>query len=133
MQLKNVDLKNTQAELARTKKAFEELGESATEAAREAARAGIFERANQNYENVRAQLDLVSKQARQTTKDPAGRRGAISKADNRAETSGSAGVLSAPGKGWPAGHGGGIRPGVGQLPGGVHPWAVRRAPCSPAP
>ena len=26
MQLKNVDLKNTQAELARTKKAFEELG-----------------------------------------------------------------------------------------------------------
>ena len=97
MQLKNVDLKNTQAELARTKKAFEELGESATEAAREAARAD-FERANQNYENVRAQLDLVSKQARQTTKDLLDAEGAISKADNRAETSGSAGVLSALGR-----------------------------------
>ena len=97
MQLKNVDLKNTQAELERTKKAFEELGESATEAAREAARAD-FERANQNYENVRAQLDLVSKQARQTTKDLLDAEGAISKADNRAETSGSAGVLSALGR-----------------------------------
>lgn len=97
MQLKNVDLKNTQAELARTKKAFEELGESATEAEREAARAD-FERANQNYENVRAQLDLVSKQARQTTKDLLDAEGAISKADNRAETSGSSGVLSALGR-----------------------------------
>lgn len=97
MQLKNVDLKNTQAELARTKKAFEELGESATEAEREAARAD-FERANQNYENVRAQLNLVSKQARQTTKDLLDAEGAISKADNRAETSGSAGVLSALGR-----------------------------------
>lgn len=97
MQLKNVDLKNTQAELARTKKAFEELGESATEAEREAARAD-FEQANRNYENVRGQLEMVSKRARQTTKDLLDATGAISKADNRAETSGSAGVLSALGR-----------------------------------
>lgn len=131
MQLKNVDLKNTQAELARTKKAFEELGESATEAEREAARAD-FEQANRNYENVRGQLEMVSKRARQTTKDLLDATGAISKADNRAETSGSAGVLSALGRA-------GLLEMAGDTAGAWAnflvgpPWAVRRAPCSPAP
>ena len=131
MQLKNVDLKNTQAELARTKKAFEELGESATEAEREAARAD-FEQANRNYENVRGQLEMVSKRARQTTKDLLDATGAISKADNRAETSGSV-VCCPPWEGLACWKWRGIRPERGPTSWWGPPWAVRRAPCSPAP
>ena len=95
-QLKNFDLKNARQELDRTKKALQELGDTATEADREAARAD-FERANQNYENVRRQLNLVSKQARQTERDLLDATDAISKADNRAGSS-VGGVLSALGK-----------------------------------
>ena len=101
-QLKNFDLKNARQELDRTKKALQELGDTATEADREAARAD-FERANQNYENVRRQLNLVSKQARQTERDLLDATDAISKADNRAGVSSipsgcTSGVLSALGK-----------------------------------
>ncbi len=95
-QLKNFDLKDARQELDRTKKALQELGDTATEADREAARAD-FERANQNYENVRRQLNLVSKQARQTERDLLDATDAISKADNRAGSA-SGGVLSALGK-----------------------------------
>lgn len=95
-QLKNFDLKNARQELDRTKKALQELGDTATEADREAARAD-FERANQNYENVHRQLNLVSKQARQTERDLLDATDAISKADNRAGSS-VGGVLSALGK-----------------------------------
>lgn len=95
-QLKNFDLKNARQELDRTKKALQELGDTATEADREAARAD-FERANQNYENVRRQLNLVSKQARQTERDLLDATDAISKADNRAGSA-SGGVLFALGK-----------------------------------
>lgn len=95
-QLKNFDLKNARQELDRTKKALQELGDTATEADREAARVD-FERANQNYENVRRQLNLVSKQARQTERDLLDATDAISKADNRAGSS-VGGVLSALGK-----------------------------------
>ena len=95
-QLKNFDLKNARQELDRTKKALQELGDTATEADREEARAD-FERANQNYENVRRQLNLVSKQARQTERDLLDATDAISKADNRAGSS-VGGVLSALGK-----------------------------------
>lgn len=95
-QLKNFDLKEARQELDRTKKALQELGDTATEADREAARAD-FERANQNYENVRRQLNLVSKQARQTERDLLDATDAISKADNRAGSS-VGGVLSALGK-----------------------------------
>ena len=95
-QLKNFDLKNARQELDRTKKALQELGDTATEADREAARAD-FERANQNYENVRRQLTLASKQARQTERDLLDATDAISKADNRAGSS-VGGVLSALGK-----------------------------------
>lgn len=97
MQLKNVDLKNTQAELARTKKAFEELGESATEAEREAAGRIL------NRQIGIMRMSVGSWNGQQT--GPADDEGpcwtppgAISKADNRAETSGSAGVLSALGR-----------------------------------
>ena len=95
-QLKNFDLKEARQELDRTKKALQELGDTATEADREAARAD-FERANQNYENVRRQLNLVSKQARQTERDLLDATDAISKADNRAGSS-VGGALSALGK-----------------------------------
>lgn len=95
-QMKNFDLKDARQELDRTKKALQELGDTATEADREAARAD-FERANQNYENVRRQLNLVSKQARQTERDLLDATDAISKADNRAGSA-SGGVLSALGK-----------------------------------
>lgn len=95
-QLKNFDLKDARQELDRTKKALQELGDTATEADREAARAD-FERANQNYENVRRQLNLVSKQARQTERDLLDATDTISKADNRAGSA-SGGVLSALGK-----------------------------------
>lgn len=95
-QLKNFDLKDARQELDRTKKALQELGDTATEADQEAARAD-FERANQNYENVRRQLNLVSKQARQTERDLLDATDAISKADNRAGSA-SGGVLSALGK-----------------------------------
>lgn len=94
-QLKNFDLKQAQQELQRTKRAFEELGEAATDAEREAARAD-FQRANQNYENVRSQLNLVSRQARQTERDLLDATGAISRAENRAGRSG--GVLSSLGQ-----------------------------------
>ena len=67
-QLKNIDLKAAQQELARTKRAFEELGEAASDAEREAARAD-FAQATQNYENIQQQLRLVSKQAKQTERD----------------------------------------------------------------
>ena len=97
-QLKNFDLKNARQELDRTKKALQELGDTATEADREAARAD-FERANQTYENVRRQLNLVSKQARQTERDLLDATDAISKADNRAGSAGGGkGILSALGQ-----------------------------------
>lgn len=101
IQLKNVDMKGAKAEIERTRKAFEELGESAGDAERAAAEADWRE-AEQNYENLRRQLDLVSKQARQTERDMLGAADAISRTGNRAAGgNGSAGagdVLSALGK-----------------------------------
>ena len=97
-QLKNFDLKQAQQELARTKRAFEELGDAATDAEREAARAD-FKQAYQNYENVRAQLNSVSRQARQTERDLLDATDAISKADNRAgQSAAGGGLLSALGQ-----------------------------------
>ena len=93
-QLKNIDLKAAQQELARTKRAFEELGEAASDAEREAARAD-FAQATQNYENIQQQLRLVSKQAKQAERDLLDASNVASKLENRAGRSGSAGVLSA--------------------------------------
>lgn len=95
--LKNFDLKQAKNELERTKRAFEELGDAASDADREAALAD-FERATQNYENVRRQLDLTSKAARQAEKDIQDVSGAFSRMDNRANRSGSASVLEGLGK-----------------------------------
>ena len=68
IQLKNFDLKNARQELTRTRQALEELGDAATDAERAAAQAD-FDQAVQNYANLEHQLNLVSKQARQTEKD----------------------------------------------------------------
>ena len=88
-QLKNIDLKRAQQELQRTRKAFNELGESATQAEREAAEAD-FRQATQNYENIRRQLNLVSKQARETEKDLIDVETTASRQNNRAgDSSGS--------------------------------------------
>lgn len=97
LQLKNIDLKQAKNQVEQARKALEELGEAATDAEREAARAD-FDQAIQNYANVENQLQLVSKQARQTQRDLLDTTDAISKADNRAGASGSSGVLSALGK-----------------------------------
>lgn len=54
-----------------------------------------LEMANSNYENARRNLDLVAKNARQAEKDILSMTGAISKAENRAGSSGSGGADSA--------------------------------------
>lgn len=98
LQLKNIDLKQAKNQVEQARKALEELGDAATDAEREAARAD-FDQAIQNYANVEDQLQLVSKQARQTQWDLLDTTDAISKADNRAGSSGGgSSVLSALGQ-----------------------------------
>ena len=99
VQLKQVDLKNAKAQVEEMRKALQELGDSASEADRKTAQAN-FDEAVQNYNNVANQLDLVSKQARQTQRDILNVSDAVSKADNQASgrAGGASGLLSAIGK-----------------------------------
>lgn len=99
VQLKQVDLKNAKAQVEEMRKALQELGDSASEADRKTAQAN-FDEALQNYNNVANQLDLVSKQARQTQRDILNVSDAVSKADNQASgrVGGASGLLSAIGK-----------------------------------
>ena len=90
-----VDLTGAKREAQQAQKAFEELGDSATEAERQAAEAD-WKKAEENLENIRQQYDLVGRQVRQTTRDMEAASGALSKADNRAGSAG--GVLSALGQ-----------------------------------
>lgn len=93
-----VDLTGAKREAQQAQKAFEELGDSATEAERQAAEAD-WKKAEENLENIRQQYDLVSRQVRQTTRDMEAATGAISKADNRAGSAGGRkGILSALGQ-----------------------------------
>lgn len=94
-----IDLSGATQEAKRAKKAFEELGDSATEAERKAAEAD-WRQAEQNLENIRQQYDLVSRQVRQTTRDMETASGAISRAENRAGggSGQNTGVLAALGK-----------------------------------
>ena len=96
-QLKNFDLKAAKAQVDQMRQALESLGDSATDAERAAARAD-FDEALQNYSHVEQQLNLVSKQARQTEKDLLNATDAISKTENRAGRSGGAGILSSLGQ-----------------------------------
>lgn len=93
-----VDLTGAKREAQQAQRAFEELGDSATEAEREAAEAD-WKKAEENLENIRQQYDLVGRQVRQTTRDMEAASGAISKADNRAGSAGGGkGILSALGQ-----------------------------------
>lgn len=91
-ELKTVNLKKAKEELDSAKKALEALGDAATETERDTAKTR-FDKATQNYENLRNQLDLLSRQAKQTKKDMLDAADAMSKAENRANGSQSAGVM----------------------------------------
>lgn len=97
MQLKNIDLKNAKNQVEQMRRALEELGDTATEADREAARAD-FDQAVQNYNNLENQLKLVSRQAKETERNLLDATDAISRTDNRAASVSGGGVLSALGK-----------------------------------
>ena len=93
-----MDLTSAIREAQQAQKAFEALGDSATEAERQAAEAD-WKTAEENLENIRQQYDLVSRQVRQTTRDMESATGAISRMENRADSAaGSTGILSALGK-----------------------------------
>lgn len=94
-----MDLNKATDQAKQAKKAFQELGDSATEAERKAAEAD-WRQAEQNLENIRQQYDLVSRQVRQTTRDMETASGAISRAENRAGggSGQNTGVLAALGK-----------------------------------
>lgn len=92
-----VDLTGAKREAQQAQKAFESLGDAATEAERQAAEAD-WKKAEENLENIRQQYDLVGRQVRQTTRDMENATGAISRAENRAGGSGGMGMLSALGQ-----------------------------------
>ena len=93
-----MDLTGAKREAQQAQQAFEELGDSATEAERQAA-AADWKKAEENLENIRQQYELVGRQVRQTTRDMEAASGAISKADNRADRAGGGkGILSALGQ-----------------------------------
>ena len=93
-----MDLTSARREAQQAQKAFEALGDSATEAERQAAEAD-WKTAEENLENIRQQYDLVSRQVRQTTRDMESATGANSRMENRADSAaGSTGILSALGK-----------------------------------
>ena len=90
-----MDLTGAKREAQQAQKAFESLGDSATEAKRAAAKAD-WRQAEENLENIRQQYELVGRQVRQTPRDMEDASGAISRADNRASAamSGSTGLMA---------------------------------------
>ena len=93
-----IDLNAAQIQLKKTRQAYKDLGEEATDAERKAAEAD-WKKAEENLENIRQQYELVSKQVKQTTRDFESATGALSRMENRADgAAGSTGILSALGK-----------------------------------
>lgn len=96
-----VDMNAAQIELKKTRQAYKELGEEATDAERMAAEAD-FRKAEANLENIRQQYELVSRQVKETTRDFESASNAISRAENRAGSAvsggGTTGLLAALGK-----------------------------------
>ena len=88
-----VDMSAAQVELKKTKKAYDDLGESATEAERAAAKAN-WQSAAQNLQNIQDQYNLVSKQVRQTTRDIEIASGVASRAQNRAGVGAGPGMMA---------------------------------------
>lgn len=77
-----MDLASATREAKSAQKAFEDLGDSATEAERKAAEAD-WRQAEENLTNIRQQYELVGRQIRATTRDMEDATGAISRANNR--------------------------------------------------
>lgn len=93
-----IDMNAAQIQLKKTRQAYKDLGEEATDAERKAAEAD-WKKAEENLENIRQQYELVSKQVKQTTRDFESATGALSRMENRADgAAGSTGILSALGK-----------------------------------
>ena len=88
-----VDLSGAKREAQQAQRAFEALGDSATEAEKQAAEAD-WRQAEENLENIRQQYELVGRQVRETTRDMESASGALSRMDNRAGASGKSGILS---------------------------------------
>lgn len=74
------DMSKAKRELTEAEKAFKATGNEAARLRMEAAQA--------NYDNIRQNLDLVSKSAKQTTRDMENLTGVVSKTENRIGTSG---------------------------------------------
>lgn len=77
-----MDLAGATREARNAQRAFEALGDSATEAERAAAEAD-WRRAEENLTNIRQQYDLVGRQVRATTRDMEDATSAISRVNNR--------------------------------------------------
>lgn len=77
-----MDLASATREAKSAQKAFEALGDSATEAERKAAEAD-WRQAEENLTSIRQQYELVGRQIRATTRDMEEATGAISRANNR--------------------------------------------------
>ena len=77
-----MDLAGATREARNAQRAFEALGDSATEAERAAAEAD-WRRAEENLTNIRQQYDLVVRQVRATTRDMEDATSAISRVNNR--------------------------------------------------
>lgn len=79
-----MDLSQARREVQLAQRAFEALGDSVSEAERQAAEAD-WRTAEENLQNLQQQYDLVSRQVRQTTRDMENASGAIRRNENRAD------------------------------------------------
>nr|WP_243417255.1 tape measure protein [Pseudoflavonifractor phocaeensis] len=82
-----MDLSQARREVQLAQRAFEALGDSVSEAERQAAEAD-WRTAEENLQNLQQQYDLVSRQVRQTTRDMENASGAIRRNENRADNGG---------------------------------------------
>ena len=82
-----MDLSQARREVQQAQRAFEALGDSVSEAERQAAEAD-WRTAEENLQNLQQQYDLVSRQVRQTTRDMENASGAIRRNENRADNGG---------------------------------------------
>ena len=92
-----VDMNAAQIQLKKTRQAYKDLGDEATETERKAAEAD-WRQAEENLDNIRQQYELFSNQVKQTTRDIETASGAISRMENQAGGPGSTGIFSALGK-----------------------------------
>lgn len=80
-------------EVRAAKKAYKDLGDSVSEAQRQAARAD-WEKAEANLRSLRQEYNLVERQVRSTTREFENMSGVASRAQNRAGGSGAGGIMA---------------------------------------